>query len=251
MSTSEVRILPLRALPEVKPGDDLASLLIAAVVGANQSLEERDVLVIAQKIVSKAEGRIVRLDEVRPSAIARSWADAYGKDARVVEVALGESKRIVRMDRGILISETRHGFICANAGVDTSNVRDGTVTLLPEDPDGSAKQVRQALEKAFGAHLAVIVSDTFGRPWREGLVNVALGVSGMAPVVDYRGKQDWMGNTLRVTAVSIADEMASAAELVMTKDAGVPAAIVRGAGYEAEGSTQLKLIRPAELDLFR
>ena len=251
MSTGEIKILPVRELPEVKPGDDLASLLIAAIGGASQSLEERDVLVIAQKIVSKAEGRIVRLDGVRPSTIARSWAHAYGKDPRVVEVALAESKRIVRMDRGILISETRHGFICANAGVDASNVADGTVTLLPDDPDRSANHLRQALENAFNVQLAVIVSDTFGRPWREGLVNVALGVSGMAPVVDYRGKRDWMGNTLRVTTVSIADEMASAAELVMTKDTGVPAAIVRGAGYEAEGSSQLKLIRSAEMDLFR
>ncbi len=251
MSMDEVRIFPVIGLPYINPGDDLPAILIAAIHHANQSLEERDVAVIAQKIVSKAEGRIVKLAEVRPSAFARNWAEAYGKDARVVEVALAESKRIVKMDRGVLISETRHGFICANAGVDTSNVAEGTVTLLPEDPDGSALGLRQALEAVFRVNLAVIISDTFGRPWREGLVNVAVGVSGMAPVVDYRGRQDWLGNTLRVTTVSIADEIASAAELVMTKDAGRPAAIVRGAHYETEESNNLKLVRSAALDLFR
>ena len=251
MSTGEIRILPVRGLPEVTPNDDLAALLGASIKGRGQALENRDVVVIAQKIVSKAEGRIVKLDDVRPSSVARSWADAYGKDARVVEVALRESKRIVRMDRGVLISETRHGFICANAGVDTSNVADGLVTLLPEDPNGSAAGLRRSLENEFGVELAVIISDTFGRPWREGLVNVAIGVSGMAPIIDYRGMKDWTGNTLRVTTVSIADELASAAELVMTKAAGVPTAVVRGAAYEPEASGSLKLIRPPELDLFR
>src|SRR5262249_47898272 len=156
---------------------DIASLIIEALRNAEIQPLDRDVFVVAQKIISKAEGRVVRLDAVQPSARAREWAEAFDKDARVVEVVLWESKRIVRMERGILISETEHGFVCANAGVDTSNVAGGTVTLLPKDPDSSAQTIRSRLEKALGVRLAVIVSDTFGRPWREGLVNVALGVS--------------------------------------------------------------------------
>ncbi|PYP88109.1 MAG: coenzyme F420-0:L-glutamate ligase [Blastocatellia bacterium AA13] len=246
-----ISILPVEGVPEVKPGDDLSLTLISAIRGGGRSLNPKDVLVVAQKIVSKAEGRLVRLDDVRPSLTARRWAEAFGKDPRMVEVALSESKRVVRMERGVLILETRHGFVCANAGVDHSNVAEGVVSLLPEDPDGSAYTIRLALEKEFSVSLAVIISDTFGRPWREGLVNVAIGVSGMAPVADYRGSRDWMGAQLRVTTMAVADEVASSAELVMGKDQGIPAAIVRGVDFAEEGSNQLKLTRPPELDLFR
>src|SRR6185436_20354247 len=192
-----------------------------------------------------------QLESIVPSQRALEWAAAFDKDPRVVEVVLHESKRIVRMERGVLISETEHGFICANAGVDTSNVAEGTVALLPRDPDESARDIRAALEKHFGVALAVIVSDTFGRPWREVLVNVALGVSGIAPLVDYRGEKDSHGRPLKVTVMAIADELASAAELVMRKSAGIPVAIIRGFDFDSREGTARELIRAPEFDLFR
>jgi coenzyme F420-0:L-glutamate ligase/coenzyme F420-1:gamma-L-glutamate ligase len=251
MNTSSIQVIGVPGMPEVTRGDDVAAMIAQTVRSADLNLIDRDVVVIAQKIVSKAEGRAVYLDSIEPSARAREWAEAWDKDARVVEVVLRESKRIVRMERGVLISETEHGFVCANAGVDTSNVAEGTVTLLPKDPDASATRIRAALEKAFGVGLAVIVSDTFGRPWREGLVNVALGVAGIAPLIDYRGQKDSHGRPLKVTVMAIADELASAAELVMNKSAGIPVAIVRGFDYDTREATARELIRAAELDLFR
>lgn len=238
-------------LPEVTSGDDTGALIVKAVRNADLEVLERDIFVIAQKIVSKAEGLMVRLDAIEPSARAREWAEAYDKDPRVVEVVLRESKRIVRMERGILIAETHHGFICANAGVDVSNVEDGTALVLPKDPDGSALRIREAIESSFGVRVAVIVSDTFGRPWREGLVNVAIGVAGLAPLIDYRGETDSHGHTLRVTLIAIADEIASAAELVMKKHDGVPAALIRGFEYQSREASGQELIRPPDLDLFR
>ncbi|HXI91478.1 MAG TPA: coenzyme F420-0:L-glutamate ligase [Blastocatellia bacterium] len=249
--TNRIELIGVPGIPEVAEGDDLAALTVRALRNAGLEVVDGDVLVVAQKIVSKAEGRIVRLDSVEPSARAQEWASAYDKDARVVEVVLRESKRIVRMERGVLIAETEHGFVCANAGVDTSNVAEGAVTLLPKDPDASARQIRSELEAAFGVRIAVIVSDTFGRPWREGLVNVALGVSGISPLIDYRGQKDSHGNALKVTVIAIADELASAAELVMKKSAGIPVAIVRGFDYESRDASGLQLIRVPELDLFR
>jgi coenzyme F420-0:L-glutamate ligase/coenzyme F420-1:gamma-L-glutamate ligase len=249
--TTKIELIGVPGIPEVAEGDDVAALIARALRNAGIEVVDGDVLVVAQKIVSKAEGRIVRLDSVEPSPRAQEWASAYDKDARVVEVVLRESKRIVRMERGVLISETEHGFVCANAGVDTSNVAQGIVTLLPKDPDASARQVQLELEAAFGVRLAVIVSDTFGRPWREGLVNVALGVSGIAPLIDYRGQKDSHGNALKVTVIAIADELASAAELVMNKSAGVPVAIIRGFDYEARESSGGELVRAQEFDLFR
>ena len=251
MTTKAIQVIPVPGIPEITQGDDVAALIAGAISNGKVSLLERDVLVIAQKIVSKAEGRIVQLESIEPSQRAREWAEAFDKDPRVVEVVLRESMRIVRMERGVLISETRHGFICANAGVDTSNVSEGTVTLLPTDPDASALKIRQSLEAVFGIHLAVIVSDTFGRPWREGLVNVALGVSGIAPLVDYRGRKDSRGRQLKVTVMAVADELASAAELVMGKSDGIPVAIVRGFDYEPRDASGRELIRIPELDLFR
>jgi coenzyme F420-0:L-glutamate ligase / coenzyme F420-1:gamma-L-glutamate ligase len=251
MNPAEVKIIPLPGLPEIEEGSDLRALIIEAIRRTGVQLNDGDVLILAQKIVSKAEGRIVNLESITPSSRAVDWATAWDKDARMVEVVLRESKRIVRMERGILISETAHGFICANAGVDASNIAEGTVILLPDNPDASADTVRVALEKEFGVRLAVIVSDTFGRPWREGLVNVAIGISGIGPLIDYRGQVDSHGNRLKVTVIAIADELASAAELVMKKSAGIPIAIIRGSDYEAREASAGELIRTPELDLFR
>lgn len=251
MNAPTIHVIGVPSMPEVVEGDDIAALITEAVRQAELNIVERDILVVAQKIVSKAEGRIVQLQTVEPSSRANEWAAAYDKDARVVEVVLRESRRIVRMERGVLIAETEHGFVCANAGVDTSNVADGTVTLLPKDPDASAQQIRASLEQTFGVGLAVIVSDTFGRPWREGLVNIALGVSGIAPVIDYRGQEDSHGRPMKVTVMAIADELASAAELVMKKSAGIPVAIVRGVDHEAREGSATELIREPSLDLFR
>ena len=249
--TTKIELTGVPGIPEVVEGDEVAALIDRALRAASIELADGDIFVVAQKIVSKAEGRIVKLESVEPSPRAQEWAAAYDKDPRVVEVVLRESKRIVRMERGVLIAETEHGFVCANAGVDASNVAEGTVTLLPKDPDASAQKIRSALEDAFGVRIAVIVSDTFGRPWREGLVNVALGVSGIAPLIDYRGQEDSHGNALKVTVIAVADELASAAELVMKKSAGVPVAIIRGFDYEASEASSGELIRRAELDLFR
>ena len=249
--SNKIEIIGVPGIPEVDNGADLGALIITALRNSVIGLANGDVLVVAQKIVSKAEGRFVRLESIEPGDRAVNWAKAYDKDPRVVEVVLSESKRIVRMERGILISETEHGFICANAGVDTSNVADGTVTLLPSDPDASARLIRSSLEAALGVRIAVIISDTFGRPWREGLVNVALGVSGMASLIDYRGQVDSHGNALKVTVMAVADELASAAELVMKKSAGVPVVIFRGYDYHPAQGSGRELIRVPELDLFR
>ncbi len=251
MNAQTIQVIRVPGMPEVVDGDDVAALIVRALGEAELNIAERDVLVVAQKIVSKAEGRSVSLQSIEPSGRAKEWAAAYDKDARVVEVVLRESRRVVRMERGVLISETEHGYICANAGVDTSNVADGTVTLLPKDSDASARKIRAALQQAYGIGVAVIVSDTFGRPWREGLVNVALGVSGIAPLIDYRGQEDSHGRAMKVTVMAVADELASAAELVMQKSSGIPVAIVRGYHYDASESSGRELIRAAELDLFR
>jgi len=248
----QVRIIAVAGMPEVRPGDDLAALILEAARGQGTDVEDGDVLVVTQKIVSKAEGRLVDLRQVEPSPHARELAAQTGKDARLLEVILRESRRIVRQERGVIICETKHGFVCANAGVDTSNVGDGMVSLLPDNPDESAERIRAAIqEKKAGASVAVIISDTFGRPWREGHTNVAIGVAGMSPTRDYVGQTDPHGYVLRVSTMAVADELAAAAELVMGKLSRVPVAIVRGFDYErAEGSAR-ELIRPPERDLFR
>jgi coenzyme F420-0:L-glutamate ligase/coenzyme F420-1:gamma-L-glutamate ligase len=248
---SELRIIGVPGLPEIAAGDDLASLIAVAARESGMEIREGDVLVIAQKAVSKAEGRAVNLSSIEPSSLAREWAAAYDKDARMVEVALRESKRIVRMERGVMISETHHGFVCANAGVDASNVAEDWVTLLPVDSDESARRIQALLEKKFGVRVAVIISDTFGRPWREGIANVAIGVAGIAPLVDYRGQLDSHGRPLKVTVIAVADELASAAELAMRKSAGIPAVIIRGFDYTAREASARELIRPPENDMFR
>jgi coenzyme F420-0:L-glutamate ligase/coenzyme F420-1:gamma-L-glutamate ligase len=248
----EIRIIGLTGMPEVREGDDLPRLVLEAAGRQGLAFASGDVLVVTQKVVSKAEGRVVDLDAVEPSAFAREIAAAWDRDARVVEVVLRESCRIVRMDRGVLISETHHGFMCANAGVDASNVeRTGLVTLLPADPDASAEGIRLRVSEATGADIAVIISDTFGRPWREGHVNFAIGVAGMEPLADYAGRTDPAGYELRVTKMAVADELAAAAELAMGKLDRVPAAIIRGFEYPRGCGTGRSLLREAERDLFR
>ncbi len=251
MAVSEVSVCGLPGFPEVSRGDNLAALIAESIRNASLEVKDKDIFVVAQKIVSKAEGQVLKLEDIEPSAKAQRWARDHGKDARLVEVVLRESKRVLRMERGLLIVETQHGFVCANAGVDTSNIASGQVTLLPKDSDRSAAQIRQDLEREFGVRLALIVSDTFGRPWREGLVNVALGVSGMTPFIDYRGQKDCFGGELQATQMAVADQLASTAELVMGKTKGVPVALIRGFDYpEGEGEGR-QILRSKEKDLFR
>jgi coenzyme F420-0:L-glutamate ligase / coenzyme F420-1:gamma-L-glutamate ligase len=251
MNHSGVHIIPIHDLPEISPGDDLAGAIIRATRASSLQPGAQDIFVVAQKIVSKAEGRVVRLDSVEPSDTARDWAEELGKDPRLVEIILSEMRRVVRRGHGILIVETRHGFVCANAGVDVSNTPEGTAILLPRDPDDSARRLKSALDEAFGVSLGVIISDTFGRPWREGLVNVSIGVAGISPLLDYRGHPDAFGRTMQASVLAVADELASAAELVMGKTSAVPVAVIQGyAAASGEGSAR-DLIRLAERDLFR
>jgi coenzyme F420-0:L-glutamate ligase/coenzyme F420-1:gamma-L-glutamate ligase len=228
-------------------------MILAAARGGGIAIDNGDVLVVTQKVVSKAEGRIVDLATVTPSPFAEAYAREFEKDPRQIEVVLGETKRVVRQQHGVMICETRHGFICANAGVDASNVeRTGTVCLLPVDPDASVRRIRDAIREQLGVTVAVIMSDTFGRPWREGHVNFAIGIAGIAPLIDYAGQLDPAGYELRVTQMCVVDELAAAAELVHGKLARVPVGIIRGATYApSEDAATSMLIRPAEKDLFR
>ncbi|HLF76823.1 MAG TPA: coenzyme F420-0:L-glutamate ligase [Dehalococcoidia bacterium] len=246
-----VSITAIEGIPEINPGDDLAQLIAGALSAQGEKLQDGDVVTVTQKVVSKSEGRFVDLESVVPSPLAVELATNWEKDPRHVEVVLQESKRIVRMDHGVIICETRHGFVCANAGVDASNVPGGQLMLLPVDPDASAQRIREGLHQATGADLAVIISDTFGRPWRSGYTEVAIGVAGMLPVIDYVGMMDTHGRELRATWICIADELASAAELVTGKVNRVPAALIRGyAVPRGEGSAK-ELVRQAETDMFR
>ena len=251
MAVPELRIVGLGGLPDVKPGDDIAALVGEAAERQGTPLAAGDVLIVTQKIVSKAEGRVVALAEVEPGAEALRLAEATEKDPRLAELILRESRRIVRQAGPVLITETRHGFVCANAGIDASNVGQGLVSLLPEDPDRSAAGIRAALRERTGLEVAVIISDTFGRPWREGHTNVAVGIAGMEPFVDYVGQRDPYGQELRVSTLAVADELAGAAELVMGKLSGVPVAIVRGYEYPRGRGTARDMVRPPERDLFR
>jgi coenzyme F420-0:L-glutamate ligase/coenzyme F420-1:gamma-L-glutamate ligase len=246
-----LEVLPVEGIPEVRPGDDLPELIARA---AGEDLRAGDILVVTHKVVSKAEGRLVDLRTVEPSALAKGFAARYEKDPRQIEVVLTESRRIVRMDRGLIISETHHGFVCANAGVDASNVPGAeTVCLLPLDADASAANLRAALTSRVPASRvpAVIISDSFGRAWREGITNVAIGVAGMEPLADYRGETDLHGFPLAASILAVADELAAAAELVMGKTAGVPVAIVRNYAYKPGPGTARDLLMAPEKDLFR
>jgi coenzyme F420-0:L-glutamate ligase/coenzyme F420-1:gamma-L-glutamate ligase len=242
-----LEIVALSTLPEVRRDDDVALLIRQAAAREGQIIDRSAVLAVAQKIVSKAEGAVVDLREIQPSALARSWAAEWKKDARLIELILAQSRRIVKMDRGVLIAETLTGFVCANAGVDESNVEgDHFATVLPSDPDGSAHRLRASLECG-----AVIITDTFGRPWREGLVDVAIGVAGLDPLDDHRGRPDRHGRKLASTIIAVADQLAAAAGLVMLKAAGCPVVLIRGFQWQpAEGSAR-SLLRKPDQDLFR
>ena len=248
----EISLIGLTGLPEICAGDDLAAMIVETMWSLGLEFRPGDVLVVTQKVISKAEGRVIALRDATPSPLAISWAALLQKDPRLVELILREAKRIVRMDRGIVLVETRHGFICANAGVDRSNLPDQeTAALLPLDPDGSANAMRDRVLALCHVEVPVLISDTFGRPWREGLTNVALGVSGLPPLKEYGEASDDFGRRLQATTIAIADELAAAAELVMGKTERIPAVLVRGYRYpKGEGRASM-LLRPPEQDLFR
>ena len=244
-------VIGVEGIGEVRPGDDIARLIVDAAARQSTPVTAADLLVIGQKIVSKAEGRLVKLADVQPSAIALAMAPGLAKDPRLVEVILRESRRVVRMDKGVLITETHHGWICANAGVDQSNVDADAVALLPEDSDRSARAIRDRVRALAGVEVFVIVTDTFGRPWREGLTNVAIGIAGFAPLLSYLGERDPAGRPLQATILALADELAGAAEPVMGKLDRVPAAIVRGLTLKASEEGSKSLLRDPARDLFR
>ena len=242
-----LEIIPVVADKEIKKGDDLAKIFASSYKG----LLDGDIIVISQKVISKQEGRLVDLSGVIPSLLAVGIAAEYEKDPRLIEVILHETKRIIRMENRILITETRHGFVCANAGVDESNISQGFAAMLPENPDVSASNFHARLQELTGKKIAVLIADTFGRPFREGQTNCAIGVSGMKPINDYAGTKDTFGRTLRITAIAEADELCSAAELVMKKTRNCPYAIIRNFGFSASADTAKPLIRSEKTDLFR
>ena len=247
-----ITIFPVDGMPEVRPGDDVPLLIQTALASAGLALERGDILAIAQKVVSKAEGRVRRLVDVTPGAEALRMAAESGKDPRIIQAVLDETVRIVRWKRGVLIVETRHGFVCANAGVDHSNAgAPDTLVLLPVDPDGSATRIRERLRELSGVDAPVVITDTFGRAWREGHLNVAIGISGIPALRRYVGEFDPEGYELRVTEIAIADEIAAATELVMGKLDRRPAAIVRGLRLAGAGETAQEYVRPMAKDMFR
>jgi coenzyme F420-0:L-glutamate ligase/coenzyme F420-1:gamma-L-glutamate ligase len=249
---NSISLIPIPGIPQIHPGDDLPALLLQAIDAAHIGIENGDVLVICQKVVSKAEGAVIDLKTIEPSPFSEQIASLWEKDPRMMEVVLRESSRIVRMKNGVVITETKHGWVCANSGVDASNsYGDDIVIVLPKDPDASARRIRDTLKAQRDATVAVIITDTFGRPWRDGLVEFALGVAGIDPLLDLRGQSDLQGRELHHTVVAVADELAAAAGLLMEKDAAMPAVLIRGYRYaQVEGDSK-KLIRPAEADLFR
>lgn len=253
---ARLEVIALEGIPEIHPGDDLAQIVVGALEATPHALPPRedDVLVVTQKVVSKAEGAIADLSTIEPRAEAVAFAERWGRDARQVELVLRHAKRVVRMANGLVITETPHGFVCANGGIDASNVgaESGTVvTLLPVDPDASAERIRDAVRESTGVDVPVVVSDSFGRPWRFGIVDVAIGVSGMLPLDDLRGTPDHDGRVMTSTIRAVADELASAAELTLGKRSGRPVALVRGAAFaRGEGSIR-DVVMPESFDLFR
>jgi len=248
----ELRAIPIRGIGEVRPGDALADKILTALQRRKWSLERGDILLVTHKVVSKAEGRIVPLRQVKPSRVAQRWAKRYRADPRVVELALAQARRVVRMQRGVLITQTRHGLVCANSGVDLSNADGGrSAVLLPHDPDRSAQDLRRVLKQRLGLDIPVIITDSFGRPWREGLAEVAIGVAGMKAFRDYRGRRDAAGYRLRATLEAVADELAGLAGLAGGKLSRTPACIIRGFRYERGRGRARDLVRPAARDLFR
>lgn len=257
MTPPEVRLIGIDGIPEIAPGADLVEAIAAAMDRSGLAFEPGDVLVVTHKIVSKAEGRLIGLGGIEPSPFAVHLAGQAGKDPRQVEVVLRESRRIVKMDRGVIVAETPHGFVCANAGVDASNVDAETVCLLPVDPDASAERLRAGLAARFGLEEGsapgIVITDSWGRPWRNGIVNFAIGVAGLAPLVDYRGHRDAAGYELHVTVLAVADELAAASELVMHKLAARPVVLVRGYAPPIEAATGSgrELVMDPARDLFR
>jgi coenzyme F420-0:L-glutamate ligase/coenzyme F420-1:gamma-L-glutamate ligase len=248
----ELRLIPIPVASEIQPGDPLADPLLESLRLRGISLKPGDILVIKHKIVSKSEGRLVDLSAIQPSAESVAWAKKYGLDSRVTELALRESRAVIRRKNGVLITETHHGFLCANSGIDVSNVDGGRhALLLPEDPDRSAAQLHREIKKRIGLRIPVIITDSFGRPWREGLTESCIGVAGMKPLRDDRGRRDPQGYKLRVSLEAVADELACAAGLVCGKLNRTPACIVRGFGYESGRGCTRDLLRPASTDLFR
>lgn len=241
-----MKILPVHIEKEIEPSDDISELIMASC-----QIEDGDILVIAQKIISKQEGRLVNLSTVKPSLLSEGISSQYQKDPRITELVLSESRRIIRMKNGVLIVETNDGVICANAGIDESNVKEGFATLLPLNSDKSAKTIHEKIFEKTRKDVAVIISDTFGRPFRMGQTNCAIGIAGMSPILDYEGTQDTFGKTLRVTAIAIADELSAASELVMGKTLKTPVAIIRDYSFEKGEHETDELIRPEHEDLFR
>ncbi len=241
-----LEIIPVKIEEEIEPNTNIIDLVLKSTV-----INDYDILIFSQKIISKNEGRIVDLSSVNPSLLASGIASSYGKDPRLVELILSESKRIVRMQESVIIVESNHGFVCANAGIDESNVRDGYVTMLPEDPDQSADKLKKQIEQRTKKNTAVIISDTFGRPFRLGQANIAIGIAGMEPIIDYKGKPDTFGKILQVTAIAVADELCSASELVMGKVENCPVAIIRNFKFDFSDAKIQKIIRPKTEDLFR
>jgi coenzyme F420-0:L-glutamate ligase/coenzyme F420-1:gamma-L-glutamate ligase len=250
--SNELRLIPIRLADEIRPGDSLADKLLVALRKSRLKLQPGDILIIKHKIVSKSEGRLVDLETIQPSPESAAWAKQYDLDPRVIDLALRESRAVIRRKNGVLITETHHGFLCANSGVDVSNVNGGTrALLLPEHPDGSAADLRRALKKQTGLNIPVIITDSFGRPWREGLTEFAIGIAGMKPLRDDRGRRDAHGYKLRASVEAVADELACAAGLVCGKLNRAPACIVRGFRYEPGPGKVSELLRPATTDLFR
>ncbi len=249
----EIRAVGIEGLPEVQAGDDLAVQIIDAAEAQGTPVEDGDVVVVTQKIVSKAEGRVMTIDEVEASPLAVAITEGHRRDPRHTEMILRESRRVVRMDRGVIISETYHGYICANAGIDASNIPgDNAICLLPVDPDASARRIRDTIRERLGVDAAVLVSDTFGRPWRNGAINVSIGVAGFNPVISYVGEFDPHGNELHTTTIAVADELAATAELVTGKLLGVPVALIKGYPYERmEDADSAAIVRDSDKDLFR
>ena len=241
-----IQIIPVKIQKDIVPNDSLVDLVLEST-----EIQDGDILVFSQKIVSKSEGRILSLSSVNPSLLANGISSSYNKDPRLMELILSESKRIVRMENGIIIVETNHGFVCANAGIDESNVQDGYATLLPEDPDRSSNLLKERIEQKTGKNIAVIISDTFGRPFRLGQTDVAIGVAGIKPILDYSGKPDTFGKIMQVTAIAIADEICSATELVMGKVEKCPVALVRNYKFNFSDAKIQNLLRPKHEDLFR
>lgn len=247
-----ITIIPIPIDKDIKENDDISRLIEEEFEKKQIIPEKNDILVITQKIISKAEGRVVDLTAIAPSIFAKQIAKKHQKDPRYIEIVLQESKRIVRMDHGVIISETHHGFICANAGVDASNVgKKDTAALLPKDPDGSAKAIHEKLHKKYNLSIGVVISDTWGRPWREGQVNFAIGCAGLEVLKDYVGQYDHQGYELKVSLIASADELAAASELVMGKIDKVPVALIRGYKFEKKNQTGKNLLRDPEKDMFR